>query len=399
MAHHEAQPRGHGESLGFQRLGPAAGALGLIGIIACIAMIAAPATREAMLGSYLYALIFWTVVTLGCFGLMVLHNLVRGSWSVPLLRMFEAGGSPVTLILMLLLFGPVLASMPTVYHWAHHDVDAIIAFKQPYLNVPFFIARLLFYFGVWVAISAYLRRSARRQEQSRDFKEEQRRSSWAAPSFIFFFVSITFAATDWAMSLDPHWYSTIWGLIFAVSAGLTGLSLVTVLFATNADKEPYQGIVSGKLLNDIGNMLFVLTMLWGYTNLSQLLIIWNANIPETASYYAARSHLGWNAVSLLVMVGQFFVPFFALLAPRTKKTPKVLARIAGWIFAIQIIDIYLKVVPMLPGHRNFLPTLFDFLALVAIGAIWFFAFGLQVRRSALLPGYDNRLQEAMSHAH
>ena len=153
-------------------------------------------------------------------------------------------------------------------------------------------------------------------------------------------------------------------------------------------------------------------MLWGYTSLSQFLIIWNGNLPETAAYYHARgsnvepmtSNFTWGAVGLIGIVGQFFIPFFALITPRTKKTAMNLAKVAGWIFVVHIADIYLYVVPALPGGRGLhgpvTPALVtDALAWVAIGAVWLFIFGNEVKKAPLLPSYDNRLQEAAQNAH
>ncbi len=378
---------------------PVAGLIGVVGLAISIVLLAIPDTRHAMAGSYLNALMFWATVTLGCFGLAVLHHTLRSTWSLPLLRLFEAGGSWVSLLLMFLLFIPLYLVKEEVYPWARPDAltHHAIAFKWAYLNPIGYAFRLVLFFGLWMAISAGLRASSRRQDLSGNYDEERARSSWAAPSLLAFFLTITFAVTDWEMSLDPTWSSTMFGFIMSVSMGLSAMGLMMVIFGVNADKEPYRSVVSHNLLRDIGNMTFVMIMLWGYTNISQLIIIWNGNLPDTASFYATRSQMWWNATGMALILGQFFVPFFLLLAPRVKRTPMRIAQIGGWIFVMQIVDSYYRIVPFL--GRSAIPTILDLLGLVGIGAIWFAAFASQVRQAPLLVQYDSRLQEALQHAH
>ena len=226
-----------------------------------------------------------------------------------------------------------------------------------------------------------------------------------------FFVTCTFAFTDWVMSLSPSWYSTMYGTWTIIASVLGALSLATLIFCVNADKAPFNTVWRPDLGKDLGNMLFTVTMLWGYTSLSQFLIIWNGNLPETTQYYIARSsniepmtsNFTWGAVGLIGIIGQFFIPFFVLITPRTKKTPLNLAKICGWIFVVHITDAYIYVIPALPGRGGpgpLSPAMFtDALAWAAIGALWLFVFGSQVRKAPLLPTYDTRLQEALQNAH
>jgi hypothetical protein len=414
---HDISEQDTSGGLNLGRLAPAASVIGLIGLVVCLILMftGGEAMRTQMLGSYMFGFIFWMGITLGFFGLMLLHNTVRGNWSVSIIRILEAGGSLVSFLVMLVLFLPIVANLKTMYAWADAAkvaADPILKFKAPYLNPSFFLVRLVFYFAVWGALSWFLRNSAMRQEKSQDFKLEAGRSSWAAPGILIFFITCTFAVTDWVMSLEPHWSSTMYGTWSVVSACLGALALSTLIFCVNAHRMPYKTVMRPDLTKDLGNMLFVLTMLWGYTSLSQFLIIWNGNLPETAAYYHARSsnvepmtsNFTWGAVGLIGIIGQFFIPFFALITPRTKKTAMNLAKVAGWIFVVHIADIYLYVVPALPGNRGLhgpiTPALVtDALAWVAIGAVWLFVFGNEVKKAPLLPSYDNRLQEAAQNAH
>ncbi len=412
---HESTEQGT-RSLNLGKLAPAASVIGAIGLIVMLVLMFTgdEAARRQSLGSYLFGFIFWIGITLGFFGLTILHHTVRGSWSVSIIRILEAGGSWVTFVLMGVLFLPILANLKTMYEWADPAKVAnseVLIHKAPYLNTPSFLFRLVLYFALWAGLAWFLRRSTLRQDANQDFKLESGRSSWGAPGMVMFFLTCTFAFTDWVMSLSPSWYSTMYGTWTIVASVLGALALATLIFCVNADKFPFNTVWRPDLTKDLGNMLFTLTMLWGYTSLSQFLIIWNGNLPETTSYYMARSsnvepmtsNMTWGAVGLIGIIGQFFVPFFALITPRTKKTPLNLAKVCGWIFVVHITDVYIYVIPALPGRGGPGPIsagmLTDALAWVTMGALWLFVFGSQVRRAPLLPTYDTRLQEALQNAH
>ncbi len=414
---HDTTIQEAGTGLDLGKRAPAASVVGIIGIIVCLVLMfsGGEAMKIQMMGSYMFGFIFWMGITLGFFGLSLLHNTVRGNWSVAIIRILEAGGGAVSFGAMFVLFLPIVANLKAMYAWADPAkvaADRILKFKAPYLNPTFFEIRLVGYFVLWAGLAWFLRKSAMRQEVSKDFKLEAGRSSWGAVGIVMFFLTCTFAVTDWVMSLEPHWSSTMFGTWSLISACLGALSLAVLIFCVNAHRAPYKDIMRPDLTKDLGNMLFVLTMLWGYTSLSQFLIIWNGNLPETTSYYQARSsnvepitsNFTWGAVGLICIVGQFFIPFFTLITPRTKKTAMNLAKAAGWIFCVHIVDIYQYIIPALPGGRGpsgpATPALLtDALAFVAIGGIWFFVFSSQAKKAPLLPTYDTRLQEAAQHAH
>jgi len=413
---HETTEQNTG-SVNLGKLAPAASVFGVIGILVLLAMsfTGDEASRRQWLGSYMFGWTFWIGITLGSFGLSLLHNTVRGSWSVSLIRIWEAGSSWLTFVVLGALFLPVVANLKLMYDWADPEkvkVSEVLQHKAPYLNQGFFVARLVIYLVLWAGLSYFLANSSRKQEVSGDFKLEQGRSSWGAVGLVMFFLTCTFAVTDWVMSLKADWSSTMFGTWSVVASALGALALSIALFCLNADKAPYNKVWRPDLTKDLGNMLFVLTMLWGYTSLSQFLIIWNGNLPETTSYYVARSsnvepmtsNFTWGIVGLLGIIGQFFIPFFALLTPRTKKTAKNLSKVAIWVFLVHITDHYLYIIPSLPGRGTPGPisigsNVSDIIAFVAFGGIWFLMFGSQVKKAALLPTYDNRLQEALQNAH
>jgi hypothetical protein len=203
----------------------------------------------------------------------------------------------------------------------------------------------------------------------------------------------------------------MYGTWFIICSCGAALAFCIMIFNSNANKLPYRNVASPLLGKDMGNMQFVFTMLWGYTSLSQFLILWNGNIPETASYYKERSSQmfppgmeanHWGIIGLALIVGRFFFPFFSLLTPRVKRIPENLKFIGGWIFVMQIFEVYLFVQPSIPGRAIQGPLAShlgpDFLAWAAIGAIWLSVFAFQTSKAPLIPTYDDRL-EALKNAH
>jgi hypothetical protein len=384
---------------------------GLIGGVCFLILAVSYFTGNSVIvaGSWMFGWYFWFSITIGMFGLSVLHHTLRPTWSLPFLRLFEAGGGPAAIALMGVLFLPILVHPATLYEWARPEAsaDAILRYKAAWLNQPFWTGRIVFYFAFWIWFSGFMKRSERRQEETGDFALEKGRSSWGAFGMVMSFLTITFCIIDVLMSMEAHWSSTMMPLWQIIASCLGASSFCVALICINARKEPYINIIGPNLTKDWGNILFMFSMLWAYTAISQFLIIWNGNIPETAQYYARRAALQWNAIGMVTIFGQFLVPWMSLLSPRVKRYPRLLRQIAGWIFVIHIVDVYLAVGPALPSgvadpvrRAAFSPAiLFDLFAWVAVGGIWLWLFGNQVSKAPLLVSYDQRLQEALVHAH
>jgi hypothetical protein len=384
-------------------------AVAVIGAVALLIAGLAFGQWAQVLQSYLWAYLFWVCIALGCFALTLLHHVIRGSWALPVLRIWEAGSK--TLPLMAVLFLPILLDVffgHVLYHWTHADAvarDAMLREKTPYLNPVAFAIRAVIYFAIWIGVSSFLNRSSLQQDRTRDESLAARRTNVSAPAIVVFVISITFAFTDWAMSLDPHWHSTIFGIYFLVGQGLSALALCTLLVTLMAARRPYTEIVTPQLTRDLGNLLLAFTMLWAYISLSQFLIIWSGNLPEEVTFYTNRLKGGWWYMGTFLVVSQFFVPFLLLLSGRTKRTPGFLAGVAGFILAIRIVDIFWTIVPFFGGAGQPLPFRIhwlDFAAFAGMGGVWLAVWATQLRRSGLLPSHDPRLvipsQEALEHA-
>jgi hypothetical protein len=361
--------------------------------------------HKYMLNSFMYGYIFWLMVTLGCLGLSLLHNSIKSSWTLATLRIFEAGSSIYMWGALAFFMIPVVMHIGHVYEWADPaHIDFIIKKKQPYLNVPFFVIRLGVYFTVFAFMAHFLRKSTNRQDKTQDPVEFQKRTNFATPMMVLFFILETFMLTDLGMSLTPHWYSTIYGVWMLIGGAQAALSLGTLLVCSNAKKDAYNHAMSPALTKDLGNMMFVLTMLWAYTSVSQLIILWNGNLPETTTFYAHRgvdAGLGWNAVGASTIIGCFIVPFVTLLSPRVKRYPERLAKIAGWIFVFRIVDVFWIIGAAVPhrSHNLAVPTFYDVAGWLVMGLVWFAVMTRTVEQAPLIPTYDKRLEEAKANAH
>lgn len=392
------------------RLGPFGGVMALVGgILFAVGFFGAttPEAKRTVMQSYVFAYIFWSTLTLGCLGLTLLHHTIRARWSLSILRLLEAGGGPLSILMMAILFIPIGLNVAaqdasTVYLWARPEghENHIIHAKAFFLNVPGFMIRQGVYFLGWFALAAFLRSSSLKQDQTLNSDESAKRTNVSAPGMVFFVVLLTGAVTDWVMSLEPLWFSTMLPLLFVAGSALSALSLMIVLMMRHASSDPYREVVRPGLTKDLGNMLFALTLLWTYLTLSQFLITWSGNLPEEIPYYVARSApTGWEYLGATLVFLQFFVPFLTLLAPRTKHYAKNLLGIATLIFVVRFIDIYWTVMPGLRSSPwSSLSQWTDYAALAGLGGVWFAVWGAQLSKATLLPTHDRRLEDAPAHA-
>ncbi len=381
------------------RLGKYAAMFGGIGVIfTIITIILGLSAPETTLHSALFAVIVFLTLTLGCFGMAILQHIVQAKWGLSLLRLFEAGGGWKNLLLMMVLFIPIFIGAKYLYPWARAEqvhADPILQNRSSYFS--WFYLRFVGYFLLWGWYAYRMRRSVQLQEASGKFREQQWRANWASPGLVFLILTVTLAYTDWVMSIDPHWYSTMYGLWFVCSMGLGGMAMAVLIVCLNAKKAPYNRIINPDLTRDYGNMLLTLTMLWAYTNFSQYLIIWSGNLPVTTTYLINRSLGHWNYLGFVIVLGQFFIPFFALLSPSVKATPSKLAWGAGFILLIRFVDQFSVIEPFYRPYMT--ATWTDLFALLGVGGLWGLVFSINVNRHPLLVSYDPRVLEVPEHAH
>ena len=379
-------------------------ALGVLGILALI--IGFVVDKQAFFTSYFFAFIFWMGLTLGSTTLTYLHHTVRGTWGLAILRVLEAGNK--TLPLMGLFFIPILLGMwaGQIYPWTD---PVAVAHSEPmrhryaaWMNPTGFTVRAVLYFVFWIVTTQILNRNTARQDKNGDPELGQWRQSFAPPAGVAHVVLVTFAYTDWLMSLDPVWYSTIYGVIFMFGGILSAMCFGTLIVTSLANRRPYSEAVTPALTRNMGNMILGFTMFWAYTNLSQFLIQWSGNLPEEITYYANRFSGGLVFVGAIIIIFQFFAPFLMLLSGRTKRTFSVLKSVALLILVMRAIDVWWQVTPFFragSGPQYGWNYALDLGAFVGIGGCWLWLFLSNLRQNTLLPEHDLRLQEAKANTH
>ncbi len=236
--------------------------------------------------SYLPAYMLVLGVTLGCLALGMVHQVSGGAWGVVIRRLI--GAAARTLPALTLLFLPIVCGMRALYPWTHPEVvahDEALQWKQPYLNVPFFILRAAIYFAAWNGISYVLNRWAVEQDQTGDPRYARKMQLVSAGGLVAYGLTITFASFDWMMSLEPHWFSTIYGVLVMGGQGLAGMAFAIVVLERLSRRPPLRDLVTSSHFHDLGNLLLAFVMLWTYFSFSQFLIIWSGNLPEEAEWY------------------------------------------------------------------------------------------------------------------
>ena len=378
---------------GVDRLGKTALVVGL----AALALFAALGFRDPVqfFRSYLFAFVFWLGLPLGCTAIRLIHNLVSGTWGFPLRRPLESATK--TLPLMALLVVPILFRLPVLYSWADPSkvaADPLLQYKHAYLNVPFFIVRTVIYFSIWIFVTSRINSWSREQDETGEAGLTQRIKNLSAPSLLIFGLTVTFASIDWVMSLEPHWTSTIFGMIFMVSEVLAAMSLLTVTVIRLSKEKSLNGMVKPKLLNDYGNLLLVFTMLWAYLSFSQFLIIWGANLRDEVPWYLSRARGGWAGVAITLIIFHFAVPFLLLLTRFVKRRAEMLRTVAALLLVMSMVDIFWLITPAF-NHDGPLFHSTDWLAILGIGGLWLWRYASELQGRPLLPLKDPRLKALM----
>ncbi|MGD1211905.1 MAG: hypothetical protein ABR973_11180 [Candidatus Acidiferrales bacterium] len=349
--------------------------------------------------SYLFAYVFWAVVPLGCMGVLMLHHMTGGWWGYPIRRILEAGTR--TLPLVFVLFLPILAGMTRLYPWAQPSVvaaDPILEYKKPYLNPTFFTVRTFVYFAIWILLASLLNKWSSEQDRTGDPRLKLRMTSLSGPGFILWGVMLTLAVIDWVMSLEPHWFSTMYGLLFMVTSGLAAMSFSVIVLRRLSDREPLKDCVEPKRFLDIGNLMLAMVLLWTYMSFSQFLIIWSGNLKNEIPWYKERAFGGWAPVAAFLLIFHFFFPFFLLLQRGVKRRLHVLSMVAVLLFVLTLVDIYWIVVPSWEVSGPKVHAL-DLLAIIGIGGVWASGFLWQLKKWPLLPLHDPRFEGVLEHQH
>jgi hypothetical protein len=349
--------------------------------------------REQFLRSYLFAYLYWTGMALGCLAILLMHHVVGGKWGMVIRRLCEAGAR--TLPFMAVLLIPVLIGMRTLYVWTRPEAlhDANIQNKSLYLNIPFFIGRAVIYFAVWSMYSHLLSKWSAEQDRTGDARLIGKMRAVSAPGLVVFTVTTTFAFIDWIMSLEPHWFSTIYGAMFMVGEMVESFAFVTALMIILSKTTPLKEYVTPQHIHDLGNMMFAFMVLWAYLSFSQFIIIWSGNLPEEIPWYVSRLRGGWGWVALALVIFHFAVPFVLLLMRGIKRREARLFRVCVLLIAIRLVDVYWITEPAFYGQRIRINWM-DFVTPLAVGGLWLAVFFKELNSRPLVPVGDPRLQGA-----
>jgi hypothetical protein len=395
----------------------AAGVLMLIGLLT---------NHNQFFRAYLTAYMLWLGLTLGCLAFTMLHHLVGGGWGMLTRRIAEAAMS--RLPIMAILFIPILIGRHQLFPWANQaqvDLDPILKNKAIYLNTPFWLLRIVGYFLVWIILSTLLRTWSHDQDTGTNPKATENMGALSAPGLLFFFLTVTFAAVDLIVSREPHWYSTIIGLLVSVGMGLSGLCFMVVMISLIVQEElivhqpktgdllttetqPFSNFVSPARLNDLGNLMLTLTILWAYMALAQFIVIWMGNTRDDIPWYTQRGmdavHPNpWRWYGLALVVFHFAVPFFILLIKENKRRLTVLGTLALFILVLRHLDMIWLFAPTITNSTGPESTVggwiswMDFVAPIAIGGLWFNGFVRELESHPLIPPHDPQTSDLLKH--
>ncbi len=360
---------------------------------------------------YHFGFFFWLLLGLGCLGMSLLGHATRGKWALPLIRIWESGARTIPIIMIAYIPALILGMYP-IYEWTHKDVvaqDPVLQGKAWFFYFPsswegqplFFYGRFVAYLIIWFLMANYLWKSSLRQDQAKDPIEgeflSRQRTGPVSGTIVAFMIVLTIAMVDYGQSLQPHWFSTMYGIIMAAGGAYLAIALAVYMVLQWRNLPPYEGkITYMDYRRDWGNFLFTLTVFWSYVAFSQLLITYSGNLYEFTQFYIRRNNGGWQYLAYLIVLFHFFVPFFLFLAPRTKKVVPQLLAGTILVMAIRVIQIFWEIKPAFSETLNL--SLFDISAFLGLGGLWFyFTLGFMLQR-ALVPQNEARLAE-VAHGH
>jgi hypothetical protein len=340
------------------KIGVVIGALGLAASFAGL-LTGDAEMKKQFYFSWLTGFAFVLTISLGALFFVLIHHLTRATWSAGLRRTAE--NIAANLPWLVVAFIPVVIGMHDLFHWTHEGIektDRIIAAKAGYLDSTAFLVRAAVYFTVWTVMSLWFRGTSVKQDESGDENLTHKMRSRAPIGILLFALSITFAAFDWLMSLDPHWFSTMFGVQVFAGSMVSFLATLAVagLWLTRGNDRFGKTLTVGNI-HDIGKLMFGFTIFWAYVSFSQYYLIWYANIPEETAWFYLRTHHGWENIGRLIIFGHFMVPFWLILSRHMKRNRTVLGLVAGWMLLMHFVDLYFITMPTL--HHGLHPHWLD----------------------------------------
>ncbi|MGI8555550.1 MAG: hypothetical protein ACR2LT_04235 [Pyrinomonadaceae bacterium] len=379
-------------------------ALGVGGILSIIILAVAiifPDQREEALRAWLLGFSIWGGISIGSLGILLMQYLTGGAWGVVTRRILEA--STRTLLMSAIIFTPLMLGVSYFYQWAHPDlVPESLKYRALYLNPLSWGGRTVIYFVLWGVMAFLLNKWSKEQDETGNFELLSKMTRFSGPTLVIFVLVVSFASIDWILTLDQHFYSTIFGLLYVIDWALTALAFTIIILAWLSQREPMIHIVGKRHFHDLGKLLLAMVMIWAYFNFSQFLIIWSGNIPEETKWYLPRMVGIWGVIGVVLIVFHFAFPFLLLLSRDLKRNVKWLALLSVFILVMRVVDNYYFIgpAPLLGSGEHsisFHIGWMDFLAPLAVGGLWLWWFFGELIKRPLVPINDPFLENAIAH--
>jgi hypothetical protein len=379
------------ELLRLQRPGLVAAAVGIVLMIVGLFV-----TSQSFFRAYLFAWLFCLGVSLGCLAIVMLSFLVNGDWGWLVRRFAEAAA--MNLPVLAVLFIPIVLGRAQLFPWAHEEwvrSDHVLHHRAAYMNTTFFFIRAIVYFAIWIGLAFSLRAMSLGYDRTGDVSYLHRAQRISAAGLVLYVLTMTLAAVDWIMTRDPHWFSHAIGFIVVIGQAASGMAFVTLLLTRVSGRDPIAPVIEARMLNDLGNLLLTLVILFTYVSFAQFLVLWMGNIRDDVSFFVDRGFNAthpnaWRWVAALLIVFHFFLPFFILLGRENKRQARTLGSIAALLLIMRVVDVYFWIAPTglhapsveyAPGT----PTWLDLPALLALGGVWLVFYVWNLDGKALLP--------------
>lgn len=370
--------------------------LGLSGVLTMLSGGEHP--LQDFFSSYLVSYAFFLSLSLGALFFVTLQHITRSGWSVVIRRLAE-GMTAWNFVLLAALFVPILlVGMEELYSWMRPDViatDHLVQHKQPYLNGKFFLIRWVVYFAAWIFYSFYFFGRSREQDHTGEEALTTQMESMSTHGMAAFALTATFASFDLLMSLEPHWFSTIFGVYYFAGSALGIFSLLALLSILLNRTGRLTRSITNEHLHDLGRLMFGFVVFWAYIGFSQYMLIWYADIPEETGWYYYRQKGPWAIASVALILLHFVLPFLILIGRFVKRRPFFLALMAVWLLAVHWFDMFWLVKPTF-SHGAIPFGLMDIATFLGIGGLWLACTAWQLSTAPLLCERDPRLPESLA---
>ncbi|MCB9218864.1 MAG: quinol:cytochrome C oxidoreductase [Ignavibacteriales bacterium] len=338
---------------------------------------------------------FLTSIGLGSLFLVALEYVGGAVWSTPFRRTAEVLAS-VLLILPIIAI-PIYLNLHDIYHWTHLDAvatDELLSHKSPYLNESFFTIRIVGYFIIWILFYFILTKTSEKQDTTKDQLLTKKNIKNSAIFIPFFAITVTFASIDWMMSLEPHWFSTIYGVYYFAGTFLAALAFITFLIVYLSEKGVFgKGIVSDHYYS-FGALLYGFINFWAYIAFSQFMLIWYANLPEETFWFLNRWEGSWLIFSIIFIIVHFLVPFFALVSQPSKTNAGRLKFMSIWLLVAHFFDLYFLVIPTFSPDGVVFGWIELGFFLLSFGLV-FLVFSIKAKNVNMLPIGDPKLKRGI----